>query len=82
MLKPSERMALIMAGKAPVDPDLAPMVDRECYLVAIQVIRTGDTKEKRASMLARIPQAHRVAVETHIRRLWEKREDIKRNRYF
>jgi len=80
-MKPSERMALIMAGKEPVG-DLAPMVDRECYLVALQVIRLGDTKEKRASMLARIPQVHRVAVETHIKRLWPKREEIKRNRYF
>jgi hypothetical protein len=82
MLKPSERARAILSGNAPMDPDMRLMVDRECYKAALQVIRDGDTADKRKSMLGRIPQAMRLMVEAHIKRLWPSRSEIKQNPRF
>ena len=82
MLKPSERLREILTGTAPLDPDMMPMVDRECYLAALQIIREGDTTEKRKAMLGRIPEAMRIMVEGHIKRLWCSRSQIKQNPRF
>lgn len=82
MLKPSERLREILTGKAPIDPDMRPMVDRECYLAALQIIRQGDTADKRKAMLGRIPHAMRLMVEWHIKRLWSSRTEIKQNPRF
>ena len=80
--KPSERVNAILSGNAPIDPDMRPMVDRECYLAALQIIRQGDTADKRKAMLGRIPQAMRLMVEGHIKRLWSSKTEIKQNPRF
>ena len=82
MLKPSERLREILTGKAPLDQAMRPMVDRECYKAALQIIREGDTADRRKAMLGRIPQAMRLMVEGHIKRLWPSRTDIKQNPRF
>jgi hypothetical protein len=65
-----------------MDPDMRSMVDRECYKAALQVIRDGDTADKRKAMLGRIPQAMRLMVEVHIKKLWPSRSEIKQNPRF
>lgn len=80
--KPSDKVRDALTGKGQVTPDIAPMCDRECYLAALEIIRNGDTQDKRKSMLDRIPSAVRPMAEEHINRLWSKREEIKRNKYF
>lgn len=80
--KPSDKVRDALTGKGPVTPDIAPMCDRECYLAALEIIRNGYTQDKRKSMLDRIPRSVRPMVEEHIKRLWPKREEIKRNKYF
>lgn len=82
MLKPSERARAVMMGNAPLEPDIRPMVDRECYKAALQIIREGDTADRRKAMLGRIPHAMRLMVEGHIKRLWPSRTDIKQNPRF
>jgi hypothetical protein len=82
MLKPSERARDVMMGKATLEPDIRPMVDRECYKAALQIIREGDTAEKRKAMLGRIPATMRVIVEGQIKRLWPMRTEIKQNPRF
>jgi hypothetical protein len=81
MLKPSERARDVMMGKATLEPDIRPMVDRECYKAALQIIREGDTPDRRKAMLGRIPQAMRLMVEAHIKRLWPMRADVKNPRF-
>jgi hypothetical protein len=82
MLKPSERARAVMLGNAKITDDVRTMVDRECYKAALQVIREGDTSERRKAMLGRIPQAMRLMVEAHIKRLWTSRTAIKQNPRF
>jgi hypothetical protein len=82
MIKPSERARAVMMGNAPLTYDVRPMVDRECYLAALQIIREGDTADRRKAMLGRIPQAMRLMVEGHIKRLWPSRSEIKQNPRF
>ena len=82
MLKPSERLREILTGKSPLDPAMRPMVDRECYKAALQIIREGDTADKRKAMLGRIPHAMRLMVEDHIKRLWPSRIEINQNPRF
>jgi len=80
--KPSDKVRAVMMGKAVITDDVRPMVDRECYLAALQVIRQGDTTEKRKAMLGRIPASMRVIVENEIKRLWPHRLEIKENPRF
>ena len=80
--KPSERVKAILSGNAPIDEAMRPMVDRECYKAALQIIRDGDTSDRRKAMLGRIPQAMRLMVEDHIKRLWPSRFEIKQNPRF
>ena len=82
MLKPSELARSVMMGNAPIEHDIRPMVDRECYKAALQIIREGDTADRRKAMLGRIPQAMRLMVEAHIKRLWPSRTEIKQNPLF
>jgi hypothetical protein len=82
MLKPSELARAVMMGNAPITDDVRPMVDRECYKAALQIIREGDTADRRKAMLGRIPQAMRLMVEDHIKRLWPMRSEIKQNPRF
>jgi hypothetical protein len=82
MLKPSERARAVMMGNAPITDDVRQMVDRECYKAALQIIREGDTPDRRKAMLGRIPQAMRLMVEAHIKRLWPSRSEIKQNPRF
>jgi hypothetical protein len=82
MLKPSERARAVMMGKAPITDDVRTMVDRECYKAALQIIREGETSDRRKAMLGRIPQAMRLMVESHIKRLWPSRSEIKQNPRF
>lgn len=82
MLKPSERARAVMMGNATIEPDILPMVDRGCYKAALQIIREGDTADMRKAMLGRIPQAMRLMVEAHIKRLWPSRTEIKQNPRF
>jgi hypothetical protein len=71
-----------MMGEADITDDVRPMVERECYLAALQIIRQGDTTEKRKAMLGRIPDSMRVIVEGQIKRLWPMRTEIKQNPRF
>jgi len=82
MLKPSDKVRNAMMGKGTIDPDIAPMCDREFYLAALEIIRKGLTPESRKTMLGKIPVAVRHYVEDHIKRIWPKREEIRKNRYF
>jgi len=82
MLKPSEKLQQALTGKGPVTDDIALMVDRECYLAALEIIRKGDTTEKRKKMLGRIPPFIRPKVEIHIKRLWPIRDQVKSNPRF
>ena len=82
MLKTSERVKLALTGKAPITDDIMPMCDREAYLGALQIIRRGDTSDKRKSMLGRIPQTVRPMVEAHIKRMWPSRNEIRKNPRF
>lgn len=82
MLKTSERVRLALTGKAEITPGIMPMCDRQAYLGALQIIRGGDTPDKRKAMLGRIPQSVRPMVEVHIKRLWPMRNEIRRNPRF
>jgi hypothetical protein len=81
MIKPSERARAVMMGNAPITDDVRSMVDRECYKAALQIIREGDAPDRRKAMLGRIPQAMRLMVEAHIKRLWPMRADVKNPRF-
>jgi len=80
--KPSDKVRDALTGKSSVTPDIEPMCDRECYIAAMEIIRNGDTQDKRKSMLGKIPEGVRHMVEAHIKRMWAIREEIKRNKYF
>lgn len=80
--KPSDMVKAALTGKADVTHDIAPMCDRECYLGALQIIRHGDTADKRKTMLGRVPATVRPMIEAHIKRLWQMREEIRRNPRF
>lgn len=78
----SEKVKLALTGKGPITDDIMPMCDRQAYLGALQIIRQGDTPDKRKAMLGRIPQAVRPLVEDHIKRLWHSRSEIRKNPRF
>jgi len=80
--KPSDKVRNVMMGHAHITDDVRPMVERECYLAALQVIRNGNTTEKRKAMLGHIPTGMRLIVEAHVKMLWPSRAEIKQNPRF
>jgi hypothetical protein len=49
-----------MMGKATLEPDIRPMVDRECYKAALQIIREGDTPDRRKGHARTYSTGHAV----------------------